>query len=75
MAGKVITAESKVNVMKEKQSQNVCYKNVTGKEQKSKDEEVDLKKLMLYSYLLNPNLRNPKIIMEHKRVHFASICC
>jgi len=38
--------------MKEKQCQNVCYENVTGKEQKSEGEEVDLKKLILYSYLL-----------------------
>jgi len=34
MAGKVITAESKVNIMKEKQSLNEI---VTDKEQKSED--------------------------------------
>jgi len=36
--------------MKEEQSQN--EEIATGKEQKSEDEEIDLKKLMLYSYLL-----------------------
>jgi len=51
MAGKVISAESIVRIMKEKQSQNVC-EIVTSKEQKSKGDEVDLRKLMLYSYLL-----------------------
>jgi len=50
MAEKVITAESKVSIMKEEQSQN--DEIATGKEQKSEGKKIDLKKLLLHSYLL-----------------------